>query len=223
MKFFLTTLILLVCFVFASAQSEQAPIQEKNFNYKDWTYKSIKDDSKINLRELTKDKKLVLVVYFSGWCPNWKHEAPFVQKLYEKYKGDGFEIVGVGEYDTVANIQNSLNFFKITFPVVYESTDTSNREKTDHFKQRKEADDTRKWGSPWNVFLTPENILQKGDTIAKKVFVSNGELIEAEAEKFVREKLGLPVEEVKNASAKKEIEQCPGDTTNKETAKFKMP
>lgn len=220
--FILATILL--SFAFASAQTgEQALIVEKEFNYKDWSYKSIKDDKKLNLRDLAKDKKLVLVVYFSGWCGNWKNEAPIVQRLYDKYKNDGLEIIGVGEYDTVASLQNSLNFFKITFPVVYETTDASNREKTDHFKQRKSAGDNRTWGSPWNVFLTPENMMEKGDTIAKKAFVANGELMEADADKFIREKLGLAVAETKKVSAKKDIEQCPGDTTNREVANFKMP
>src|SRR5687768_15229141 len=116
MKIFLILAILLMSSVFAFAQTEQAPIQEKEFKYQDWTYKSIRDDKEINLREFAKGKKLVLVVYFAPWCPNWKHEAPFAQKLYEKYKASGFEIIGVGEYDTVAAMKTSIENFKITFP-----------------------------------------------------------------------------------------------------------
>ena len=109
-----------------------------------------------------------MVVYFR-WCPNWRHEAPIVQKLYDKYKADGVEIIGVGEYDSIANLQDSISFYKITFPVVYETTSANDRQKTDHFKQRTIAGDTRSWGSPWNVFLTPEVITPKGDTIAKRL------------------------------------------------------
>ena len=72
----------------------------------------------------------------------------------------------------------------------------------------------RKWGSPWNVFLLPGNIEKKGDVLTKYAPVVNGELIEPDAEKFVREKLGLPAEEAKiQPAGKKEIEVCdPADT-----------
>lgn len=219
MKFLLVLAILLFSFVFTSAQTEQAPIQEKEFSYKNWTYKGVRDGKEINLREFTKDKKLVLVVYFAPWCPNWKHQAPFTQKLYEKYKSAGLEIIGIGEYDTVEAMKTSLDFYKITFPVVYESTSLDAREKTQHFNHRKEVGDTRKWGSPWNVFLEPAK-LTDGEVLSKKAHIVNGELIEAEAEKFVREKLGLPAESASGATAKKEIEACEGE---KKIADFKKP
>jgi thiol-disulfide isomerase/thioredoxin len=203
MKTFLALAILLSGFVFTSAQTEQAPLLEKEINYKDWTYKNVRDDKSLNLREATKGKKLVMVVYFAPWCPNWKHEAPFAQKLYEKYKKDGLEIVGVGEYDTVAAMKTNLDTFKITFPVVYESDSTQTKQKTLHYEYRKAVGDTRSWGSPWNIFIEPTKIEKKGDVLLKKAFIANGELIEADAEKFVRQKLGLTAEESKTANLSK--------------------
>lgn len=219
MKTILAFVILLAAFTFAFAQNEQAPIQEKEFKYKDWTYKTIDTDTEINLRELTKGKKLVLVIYFAPWCPNWKHEAPFAQKLYEKYKANGLEIIGVGEYDTVAAMKTNIENFKITFPVVYESNTKDAKQKTLHYDYRRETGDTRNWGSPWNVFLEPANLKEKGDTLTKKAFVANGELIEPEAEKFVREKLGLPAEETKAEAKNKTIEVC----DEGKTAEFQKP
>jgi len=203
MKTFLALAILLSGFVFTSAQTEQAPLLEKEINYKDWTYRNVRDDKSLNLREATKGKKLVMVVYFAPWCPNWKHEAPFAQKLYEKYKKDGLEVVGVGEYDTVAAMKTNLEIFKITFPVVYESDSTQTKQKTLHYEYRKAVGDSRSWGSPWNIFIEPTKIEKKGDVLLKKAFIANGELIEADAEKFVRQKLGLPAEEIKAASPSK--------------------
>lgn len=195
MKTLFILAILLLSFTFAQAQGEQAPLQEKEFSYNNWTYKSIRDDNSINLREFAKDKKLVMVVYFSAWCPNWRNEAPVAQRLYEKYKDKGFGVVGVSEYETVEKTLKDLEKKGITFPVVYESVSTQDREKTLHYGYRKEAGDTRKWGSPWNVFIKPAKMKKDGDTLVKKAFVVNGELIEAEVEKFVRENLGLKAEE----------------------------
>lgn len=213
--------ILLFSFVFTAAQTEQAPILEKEIKYKDWTYKSVRDDKEINLRQAASGKKLVMVVYFAPWCPNWKHEAPFAQKLYEKYKANGFEVIGVGEYDTVEKIKANLDTFKITFPVVYESDSTAAKQKTLHYEYRKAVGDTRNWGSPWNIFLTPSTLEKKGDVLTSKAFIVNGELIEPEAEKFVREKLGLPAEEKKAQTAEnKSIEICEPE---KKLASLKQP
>lgn len=210
MKFLLALAIIIFSFTFAFADHEYAPIQEQELKYKDWTYKSVRDGSEVNLRQFTQGKKLVLVVYFAAWCGNWKYEAPFVQKLYDKYKGSGLDVIGVAEYETLEATNAHLTEKAFTFPVVYESLSRDDREKTDHFDYRKKTGDTRKWGSPWNIFLEPANLKKDGDTLTKKAFVVNGELIEDEAEKFIRQKLGLPAEEKKAiADAKaKEIEAC---------------
>ena len=215
MKTLLLLAILLVGFTFtAQAQHEYAPLLEKEINYKDWTYKSIRDGKEMNLRELAKGKKLVLVVYFAPWCPNWKLQAPVAQALYEKYKADGLEIVGVGEYDTVEMMKASLDTFKITFPVVYESDSKAAKQQTPHYEYRKLTGDTRNWGSPWSIFLEPANLTKSGDVLAKKAFIVNGELMEAETETYIREKLGLPKEEKKTESAeKKTTEVCEPTTT----------
>ncbi len=221
MKILIALAIMLFGLTFVPAQTEQAPLLEKEIKYKNWTYKSIRDDKNINLREFAKNKKLVMVVYFAPWCPNWKHEAPFAQKLYEKYKTNGFDVIGVGEYDTVDAMKTNLDTLKITFPVVYESDSKEAKQKTLHYEYRKAVGDTRGWGSPWNVFLEPSKLTKNGDVLTEKTFIVNGELIEAEAEKFVREKLGLPAEESKaGKTTSKTIEAC---ELEKKTASFIKP
>ena len=221
MKTFLALAFLIIGSVFASAQTEQAPVVEKEIKYKDWTYKSVRDGKDLNLRDFAKNKKLVMVVYFAPWCPNWKHEAPFAEKLYEKYKANGFDVVGVGEYDTVDAMKVNLTDKSITFPVVYESELKDAKQKTTHYQYRQTVGDTRNWGSPWNIFLEPAKLSKKGDVLTEKTFVVSGELIEADAEKFVREKLGLPVEEAKiKETASKTIEACEAE---KKTTAFIKP
>jgi peroxiredoxin len=209
MKSFLLLAILLLSFTFAvNAQHEYAPLQEREIKYKNWTYKSIRDGKEMSLLDLARDKKLVMVVYFAAWCPNWRNEAPFAQKLYDKYKANGLEVVGVSEYASIDEAKKSLNDFKITFPVVVESVKTEAKQKTTHYDYRKTTGDTRNWGSPWNIFLEPARLETKSDALTEKAFVVNGELIENEVEKFVREKLGLPAEEIKAETSAKVIENC---------------
>ncbi|CAN5453628.1 hypothetical protein BH18ACI1_BH18ACI1_21860 [soil metagenome] len=221
MKSLFLLAFLLLSFTYSYAQNEQAPLQEQEINYKDWTYKSVRDDRDINLRDFAKNKKLVMVVYFAPWCPNWKHEAPFAEKLYEKYKSNGFDVIGIGEYDTVAAMKTNLDDKKITFPVVYESDSKDAQQKTLHYQYRKAAGDTRGWGSPWNIFIEPAALKKDGDVLMNKAFVVNGELIEADVEKFVRQKLGLPAEETKMATKDKTVEACAPEA--KTTTSFKKP
>lgn len=221
MKSLLVLAILLFGFTLAKAQHEYAPLQEHELKYKNWTYKSVRNDSEINLRDFARDKKLVMVVYFAAWCPNWRSEAPFAQKLYEKYKANGFDVIGVSEYASIDDAKANLDFYKITFPVVVESDSKDAKQKTPHYDYRKETGDTRGWGSPWNLFIEAANLENKGDTLLKKAFVVNGELIEAEAEKFIRQKLGLPAEEIgATATREKAIETCDED---KKQVMFKKP
>jgi peroxiredoxin len=215
MKTLLLLAILLVSFTFAAAQNhEYAPVVEKEISYKNWNYKSVRDGKEIDLRDFSKKKKLVMVVYFAPWCPNWKLEAPIAQKLYDKYKADGFEVIGVGEYDTVEAMKTSLDTLKVTFPVVYESDARDAKQKTLHYDYRKTTGDTRNWGSPWNIFVQPKKMEEKGDVLMKKAFVVNGELIEAETETFIREKLGLKKEEKKAETKEKaSIKVCEENVT----------
>ncbi len=205
MRFILPVILLFSGLAFG--QNEQSPIVEKEFAYKDWVYKNVRTGSDMNLRKFTFGKKLVMVVYWAPWCPNWKHDAPFVQRMYEKYRGNGFDVIGVGEYDTVDAMKGSLDNFKITFPSVYESESKDAREKTLHHEYRRQAGDTRKWGSPWYVFLEAGRLEPGGMIMFKKAPVVNGELIEAEAEKYIREKLGLPPAGAVGKN-EKEIEVC---------------
>ena len=221
MKSIFAFTILLFCLSFAFGQNEQSPIVEKEINYKNWTYKTVQTGEDLNLRDFTKGKKLVMVVYFAPWCPNWRHDAPMLQGLYDKYHAMGLDIVAVGEYDPVASMKANLDTMKITFPAVYESENRTEKQKTLHYAYRNSSGDTRGWGSPWYIFLQPSSMEKKGDTLSKKTFVINGEMIQTEGEKFIREKLGLPAMDAKTATtANGKIEVCDPD---KKAADMKKP
>ncbi len=191
----LTILALFLLMVFApgaaraQAGHEYAPLQEKTINYKEWTLNDLKDDKPVALRSLMQGKKLVMVLYFAPWCPNWKNEAPVAAKLYEKYKGQGFEIIGVSEYGSRADVKTYFGSEGAPYPVVSESETREDRDKTPHYGYRQSSGDTRKWGSPYNVFLDPANCTKSGEVVAEKAWVVNGELIEADVDKFISEHL----------------------------------
>lgn len=212
MKVVFAFVILLLCWVSAFGQNEQSPIVEKEIVYKDWTLKGIRDGRDTNLRNLTKGKKLVAVVYFAPWCPNWRHDAPMLERLYEKYNKQGFEIVAVGEYGSTDEMNANIKEFNITFPAVFESFSRDARQNTLHYAYRQTTGDARRWGSPYYVFLERASLEKKGDVLLKQTSVINGEMIESEGEAFIRQKLGLPAEPAKASAGKSgEIEACEPD------------
>jgi hypothetical protein len=133
-------------------------------------------------------------------------------RLYNKYKANGLEIVAVGEYDPLPSLKNNLDLLKIPFPAVYESDDRAAKQKTLHYEYRRVTGDARGWGSPWYIFLETAQMEKKGDVLVKRTHIINGEMIEVEGDKFIREKLGLAAFDAKAAVGKNgEIEICEPD------------
>ena len=77
-------------------------------NYKNWTLPNVITEKPEDLRKLMAGKKLVMIVYFAPWCGNWKYEAPIAAKLYEKYKAQGFQVIGVSEYASRDDVRKLL-------------------------------------------------------------------------------------------------------------------
>lgn len=193
------------------SQNEQAPIQQKDITYKDWTYKSIRTGENVNLRSYTQGKKLTMVVYFAPWCGNWAYDAPRLQKFYDNYKDKGLGIIAVGLYDPLDSMKANLDRLKITFPAVYESAERNARESSLHFQYRRSTGDLRKWGSPWYVFLLPQMMEKSRDVLTRNTFIVNGEVVETEADAFIRKTLGLAGDTKGSVAAREKIEACEPD------------
>lgn len=189
--FALSILVLVALPAIASAQQahEYSPLVEKTVNYKNWTLPNLKTDKPDDLRQLMAGKKLVMIVYFAPWCGNWKYEAPIAAKLYEKYKDKGFQVIGVSEYASRADVQKYFGEAGAPYPVVTESESRDDRMKTPHYQYRQLTGDKRNWGSPWNIFLEPDKVNAEGEVLTETAWVVNGELIEEEVDKFIASKV----------------------------------
>ncbi len=189
-KLILGIIILISTTGAAFAQShEYSPLVEKTVNYRNWTLNDLASNKPVALRSLMQGKKLVMVLYFAPWCPNWRNEAPVAAGLYDKYKSQGFQIIGVSEYGLRDDVKNFFGATGAPYPVVVESESREDRDKTPHYGYRQSTGDTRKWGSPWNIFLDPAKCNATGDVLTEKAWVVNGELIEADVDKFIHDKL----------------------------------
>jgi thiol-disulfide isomerase/thioredoxin len=176
---------------YAQDGHEYSPVVEKAVNYKNWTLNDLKDNKPVDLRTAVAGKKLVMVVYFAPWCGNWRNEAPVAARLYEKYKDQGFAVIGVSEYGSRDDVKKFFEPTGSPYPVVSESETKDERDKTPHYGYRQLTGDTRKWGSPWNIFLEPATLSKTGDVLTEKAWVVNGELIEADIDKFIADHLKL--------------------------------
>src|SRR4030095_6497994 len=155
----------------AQAGHEYSPLAEKTVNYKNWTLPNVKTDKSDELRSLMAGKKLVMIVYFAPWCGNWRYEAPIAAKLYEKYKDQGFQVIGVSEYASRDEVKRFFGEAGHPYPLVTESETRDDKQKTPHYGYRQLTGDTRNWGSPWNIFLEPAKIAQTGDLLLDKAWV----------------------------------------------------
>ena len=174
----------------AQAGHEYSPLTEKTVNYKNWALPDLKTDKPADLRKLMAGKKLVMIVYFAPWCGNWRNEAPIAAKLYEKYKNQGFQVIGVSEYGTRDEVRSFFGPDGPPYPIVTESESKDDKQKTPHYEYRQLTGDKRNWGSPWNIFLEPAKLNASGEVLAEKAWVVNGELIEDEVDQFISSKVG---------------------------------
>ena len=186
---FILALVVSASVAHAQAGHEYSPLVEKTVNYKNWKLPNLVTQVDEDLRKVIAGKKLVMIVYFAPWCGNWKNEAPIAAKLYEKYKAQGFQVIGVSEYAAASDTFTYFGLKDPPYPVFVESETRDDKQKTPHYGYRQLTGDTRNWGSPWNIFLEPDKLNKDGEVLTEKAWVVNGELIEEEVDKFIASKL----------------------------------
>src|SRR5215213_1333125 len=150
LSFALSILALVISANLAHAQAshEYSPVVEKTVNYKNWKLPNITSAKDEDLRNLMAGKKLVMIVYFAPWCGNWRNEAPIAAKLYDKYKSQGFQVIGVSEYASRDDVRTYFGEAGPPYPIVTESESKQDKQKTSHYEYRQLTGDKRNWGSP---------------------------------------------------------------------------
>lgn len=79
----------------------------------------------INLHDIPGD--VVLVNFWATWCTPCMQELPALQRFYEEVKGQGISVVGIAVNDASPLVQEAVQRFGITFPILLDEDGRSKR------------------------------------------------------------------------------------------------
>jgi peroxiredoxin len=172
------------------AKPDYAPIIERKLDYYDFTYKTV-DGGSFDLRDYAKGKSVVIVEYLAGWCPNSNRNGHIVERLWTKYREGGLGLVGVAEYSDADELRIHIGRIGIDYPFVVDTRKREQRKDSSHYKYRHAVGDKRKWGTPFYVIIDTRDIEQAtiNGPLARRVYTVSGELVEDEADQFIRERI----------------------------------
>lgn len=172
------------------AKPDYAPIIERKLDFYDFTYQTV-EDAPFDLRDYAQGKSVVIVEYLAGWCPNSNRNGHIVERLWTKYRERGLGVVGVAEYSDADELSIHIGRIGIDYPFVVETRKRDQRKDSLHYKYRRAVGDKRKWGTPFYVIIDARDVepaVPKGP-LARRVYTVSGELVEADADQFIRERV----------------------------------
>jgi thiol-disulfide isomerase/thioredoxin len=73
--------------------------------------------------DLTSDSKTTLVVFWEEWCPHCRREVPKMQQIYQNFKGQGLQVVGLTKVNKTATEEKVTKFIedqKVAYPMAKE-------------------------------------------------------------------------------------------------------
>lgn len=76
------------------------------------------DGSPVSLSAYVGKGKYTLVDFWASWCGPCREESPNVAELYNKYKDQGLEVVGVATWDKPANSKKAIKELNATWPQI---------------------------------------------------------------------------------------------------------
>jgi len=110
--------------------------------------------------------KVVLVDFWSSWCPPCRQESPALEAAYEDFRDLGVEFVGIAIWDVESETRKFRDAFDLQYPIV--------------------SDSNGRVAVEWGVVGIPEKFFVDRD----------GRVVKKYAGPMTRDKLGLELREV---------------------------
>ncbi len=74
-----------------------------------------------NMRLAEQRGRVVMINFWATWCGPCRQELPQLSKLYDKYRGSGFVLMGVNVDDDVRNATEVAAKLAVSFPVLLDT------------------------------------------------------------------------------------------------------
>src|SRR5690606_22088147 len=62
--------------------------------------------------------KVLLVNFWGTYCPPCVKEMPAIQAMYDKYKDQGFEVLGINMDESTVTVQSFVSSLDLDFPIL---------------------------------------------------------------------------------------------------------
>ena len=62
--------------------------------------------------------KILMIDFWSSWCPPCRQEAPLLSQIYTEYKGKPLEFIGIAIWDQETDIASFVNQFNVSYPTI---------------------------------------------------------------------------------------------------------
>ncbi|HIK98194.1 MAG TPA: TlpA family protein disulfide reductase [Dehalococcoidia bacterium] len=125
---------------------------------------SIDGDGMVQLSDFL--GKVVLVDFWSSWCPPCRQESPALEAAYEDFRDLGVEFVGIAIWDVESKTRKFRDAFELEYPIV--------------------SDSNGRVAVEWGVVGIPEKFFVDRE----------GRVVKKYAGPMTRDKLGLELREV---------------------------
>ena len=109
---------LLVAALLAGAAGAAVPAVSTSAAAPDFTLRAL-DGPNVRLQELR--GRVVLVNFWATWCGPCRQEMPHLNRLYEKYRGSGFQLLGVNIDEDARAATELAAKLGVKFPVLLDT------------------------------------------------------------------------------------------------------
>ena len=103
------------------------PIQKVGESVLDFQGKTI-DGQVFDLKSVATKNKILVINFWETLCGPCRQELPDLERIYSKFRQDGFEIIGVFQNSPSMDVQKMVQKNSLTYPMVFDQTKSITRQ-----------------------------------------------------------------------------------------------